>query len=107
VIVPDHLFPEVLRGGAGFALGVSASAINLGGLWAAIRAFCNPAPLAAGQNQFNIQALLVVLACFVKMPIFIGAGYLAWRTGQPAPVCFIAGVGLVYSLVIGRVSRTR
>jgi hypothetical protein len=91
-----------LRGLAGFGLGTTASVINLLGLWTAIKIFT-----AASKSNSKIQPILIVLTCFLKMPLFIAAGVVAKRLQSPSPQCFLAGVVLVYSTLIWWVARTR
>ena len=93
----------LVHGLSGFALGLFASALNLGGLWLGIKLFTTPTPGVKLKNQTPI----VVLACFVKMPVFIFAGFLTSRIGSPAPGCFLAAVGLVYSVTILWVAKAR
>lgn len=93
-----------LKGLEGLTLGAVGSLFNLGALWAIIRlvsAFVS-APKAEIRGTF-----VIVLAFLVKLPLFIGMGVLANRIGGPAMGCFLVGVALVYSALVGWMLASR
>jgi len=87
-----------VRGVEGILLGLSGSAFNLWALWAVIR-LCGK--LITTQKPERRGTFIVVLAFFVKLPLFILVGTLSYRLGGPAPACFLVGVALVYSALVG------
>jgi hypothetical protein len=91
------IFGGVL-GLAGVLLGLVGSAFNLWALWAVIR-LCGK--LIETQKPEGRGTFIVVLAFFVKLPLFIVVGTLSYRLGGAAPACFLVGVALVYSALVG------
>jgi hypothetical protein len=87
-------------GAAGIALGMAATAASLGGWWPAIRMLGSVATVE-GAGQSKIGGKYVVLIFLVKLPIFVGLGFLALKLGGAAPPCFLIGLGLVYFWLIG------
>ena len=87
-----------IKGLEGFILGTAGSAFNLWALWAIIGVASRSA--AAGQPPRR-GTFVIVLAFLVKLPVFIALGLLANRIGGAAPTCFLAGIGLVYSALVG------
>ncbi|MBS1709961.1 MAG: hypothetical protein JSS65_14705 [Armatimonadetes bacterium] len=79
------------RGASGFGLGVVGTGVNMVGLKAATKA------MTLGKTG-GWLATVVFLA---KWPVFIVCAWACWRLGGPGPGCFLAGVGLVYCLVVG------
>lgn len=91
----------VLGGGtalAGYLLGVGATAFNLIALWLVIRLL--GAPPEEGPKRV-LSTGWVVVAFFAKLPLFVLLGQQAHRLGGAAPGCFLAGIALVYSLLVG------
>jgi hypothetical protein len=86
------------KGVKGAALGLGATGFNILALWAIVRllgySFQKGSPPRLG-------ASLSVIAFFIKLPLFIAFGVLAQRIGGPAPACFLAGLALVYSCLVG------
>lgn len=84
-------------GAEGMALGLAISAFNLCALWGVIRLMgraseSNPRP--------TFGTVLVVLAFFVKLPVFVLGLTYARSLGEGALTCFLLGVALVYSALI-------
>jgi len=84
----------------GILLGVVATAVSLAGWWPAIRLLGEVATVE-GANHGKIGRTYVVLVFLVKLPIFVGLGFLALKLGGAAPPCFLIGLGLVYFWLIG------
>ncbi len=86
------------RGLKGAALGVFATGFNTVALWGVVRllgyAFEQGSPPRIG-------ASFAVLAFLIKLPLFIAFGVLAQRIGGPAPACFLIGLAMVYSCLVG------
>jgi len=87
-----------LSGLQGMAMGVFASLFNLWAMWKIIQ-LSGKASLV-GQPQ-RVGATLIVLAFLVKLPLFVALGLAAQRIGGAASGCFLAGLGLVYSALVG------
>lgn len=83
---------------AGMALGLVGTGFSIVALWWVVRLTGGMAPMGAAPK---LGASLAVLAFFVKLPIFIALGLVAQRLGGPAPACFLLGLGLVYSALVG------
>jgi len=81
----------------GFAIGYLAAAFNLWALWRGVGMFAMPTT----QESTKAVAGLIVLVCFVKLPVFIFAGWLARSLGPAAEGAFLTGAGLVYCLLVG------
>lgn len=86
------------NGLAGMSLGIFATLFNLWALSKIIGLVGNAAP--KGQPE-RLGAIWTVLAFFVKLPLFVALGIVSQRIGGGAPGCFLVGLGLVYSALVG------
>jgi len=84
----------------GMAYGLGASTFNLVALWLAIRHFSS---MMSDKESPVWQAMGIVAAFFAKIPLFYIAGTFAQRHGPAANTCFLLGMLLVYSVLVGRV----
>ncbi len=84
----------------GMAYGLGASTFNLVALWLAVRHFSR---MMADQESPVWQTTGIVAAFFAKIPLFYIAGTFAQRHGSAATTCFLLGMLLVYSVLVGRV----
>jgi hypothetical protein len=89
-----------MNGFIGMAYGLSASAFNLIALWLAVRHFSS---MMADKQSPVWQTTGIVAAFFAKIPLFYIAGTFAQRHGSAANTCFMLGMLLVYSVLVGRV----
>jgi hypothetical protein len=87
--------PTALQGAL---LGLAATGFSIGALWWIIRLSSSG---QAGPKRTPVGTTLVVLAFFVKLPLFIALGALAHRIGGHAPACFLMGLALVYFALVG------
>jgi hypothetical protein len=85
-------------GAMGYGLGIAATAFNLAGLVGIVRLTGRHMEGRSGDRRSKVGAFLIVLAFFMKLPLFVGLGMVAWWLGGGAPTCFLIGLGLVYSL---------
>lgn len=86
------------KAAAGMGLGLGSAAFNLIALWFLISLL--------GANSSKADAsktgtTLILIAFMLKVPVYVLVGVAANRIGNPAPGCFIGGVGLVYSCLVG------
>lgn len=86
------------QGLEGMALGISGATFNLWALRAIIGLATANATSELGRRK---GTLYIVLAFFIKLPLFIALGVTANRVGGPAPSCFLLGLGLVYFGLVG------
>lgn len=88
----------------GYGIGVAGTSFNLGALWGVIR---------LGSKAWNtekaprIGAALVLIGFFVKLPILVALIWWVQKIGSPAPGGFLAGLGLVYSAMVGWAQASR
>lgn len=82
----------------GMLMGLFATSFSLLALWWAIR-IGTARPGSAPATRVGTS--VIVLAFFVKLPLFIALGTLAHRVGGHAPACFLAGLALVYCALVG------
>ena len=92
------------KGALGMACGIVGASFNLGALWWIIGLGSKTTGTKQGER---LGTILIVLAFFVKLPVFIGLGILCGRIGQPSFNCFLIAIGLVYSAVIGLALASR
>lgn len=85
-------------GATGFSIGIAATGFNVLALWLTVRLVGHA---SSGEPAPRLGATLVALAFLVKLPLLVFAGLYAQRLGQLAGTWFLAGVGLVYSALIG------
>ena len=97
LVVGAYLFGGV-SGLQGAALGLCATGFSIGALWWIIRLSTGS---EAGPKRTPVGTSLVVLAFFVKLPLFLALGTLAHRIGGHAPGCFLLGLALVYFALVG------
>jgi hypothetical protein len=83
----------------GMAAGLIAAAFNLWALAGILKLGSEAA--VAGPKGPKVATAFIVFAFFCKLPVFILLGLFTKRLGDPAPGCFLVGVGLVYSAVVG------
>ncbi|CAN5575427.1 hypothetical protein BH11ARM1_BH11ARM1_12320 [soil metagenome] len=50
---------------------------------------------------------MAAIAFLIKLPLFVGVGIITNRIGGHAPACFLLGLALVYSALIGWVLAIR
>ena len=87
-----------LKGFEGMILGLFGTTFNLWAMWKIITLIGKASEVGRPQR---VGATLTVLAFLVKLPLFVALGIVAQRLGGAAPGCFLAGLGLVYSALIG------
>ena len=95
------------RGGnalMGLGIGLFATGLSVLGLWGAVRLFARPVP---EDRAARFQAGLIVLAFFVKLPIFVVAANFTHRLGLGADSGFLLGLALVYFSLVGGALATR
>lgn len=92
---------SALQGGpdglAGMALGLGSVSFNMWALWRIVRL----TGTNATQETTRPATFLVVLAFFVKLPVYVAAALIAQALGGAAPACFLLGLGLVYFALVG------
>ncbi|MEA2554609.1 MAG: hypothetical protein QOJ65_2785 [Fimbriimonadaceae bacterium] len=86
------------KGLEGMALGIAGSAFNIWALWSVIRL---SGKMIDTERLRNRGTFIIVLAFFVKLPLFLAMGMLAQSIGAPAQTCFLLGLALVYSALVG------
>lgn len=87
-----------VRGFEGISLGLAGSAFNLWALWAII-GLCGR--MAGSPRSTRRGTIAILIAFFIKLPVFIALGILAHAIGGIAPTCFLVGIALVYSALVG------
>lgn len=80
-------------------LGVIGIGANTLGIWLATRLL---ADAAAEKPVSGFSSLMTSMGFLLKWPIALGTMLLCWRLGQAACHCYIAGLALVYSRLIGQ-----
>ncbi|MBI1756844.1 MAG: hypothetical protein HYR64_07035 [Fimbriimonas ginsengisoli] len=88
----------------GMTMGLGGSLFNLWALWAAIKLLGTLPP--SGRTA-SLGSVFVVVAFLAKVPIFVGLVWLTYKVGEAAPPCFLTGLGLVYSGLVGWVLAPR
>jgi hypothetical protein len=86
------------QGLKGAALGVFATGFNTLALWGIVRLFGYAYQKGTPPR---LGASFAVIAFLIKLPLFIAFGVLAQRIGGPAPACFLLGLAMVYSCLVG------
>ena len=87
-----------LRGLEGFAIGLAAGAFGAAALWFLIQLI---GTIARGGRSPALGTVLTLLAFAGKVPVYMVAWRIVQGVGDPAPGWFLAGVGLVYSCLVG------
>lgn len=82
----------------GFALGLAATALSLGG-WKLLLGMM--AKWDEPSRVPKLAAIFVLLVFFVKLPLFVVAVKAAYALGGPAPTWFLIGLAWVYSALVG------
>jgi hypothetical protein len=91
-------FVAGMKGVAGFALGLFATAFNNWATWGVI-ALTGPPP--TDEAAVRRRATFTVLAFLLKLPLWVAFVLLARRIGEGALPCFLGGLALVYFATIG------
>ena len=86
------------KGATGMLMGMAGSFINLWAFWMIIKLASN---MFASEQRATLGASFIVFAFFAKLPIFFALWLLSRRVGDPAPSCFLIGLGLVYCGAVG------
>ncbi len=86
------------KGLIGMTLGLFGTGFNLWAMWKVIVLIGKASEVGRPQR---VGATLTALAFLVKLPLFVALGIVAQRLGGAAPGCFLGGLGLVYSALIG------
>ncbi len=99
-------FATSQKAGIGMALGIGGATFNLWAIWlmtgALGRLMKDPSEdFKIETKKAKIASVLIVLAFFSKLPIFLSFAIITRRVGPPALTCFLVGVGLVYFALIG------
>jgi len=84
--------------GTGMVLGVLGTSFSLVVLWLSIGL---AGRMASTEQTPRAGTFLLLLAFFVKLPLFGGLILLSQRIGGDAPTCFLLGLALVYSAMVG------
>ncbi len=92
--------------GIGISLGILAASFNLWAMWLMIGAFGRMMNEkmeddSVEAKRARIASALIVLAFFSKLPIFLALSMLTRHLGDGALTCFLVGIGLVYSALVG------
>lgn len=82
----------------GMLMGIAGTGFSVLALWWVIRLAGSAAPAS---KRASVGTMLIVLAFFVKLPIFIALANLSHRIGGSAPTCFLLGLALVYCTLVG------
>jgi hypothetical protein len=85
-------------GAYGMALGLFATTFSILALWGVVRLlgdWCRDRPPSTAM-QF-----VLILSFLFKFPLLWAAWLVAGRIGGMAPCCFLMGLGLVYSALVG------
>lgn len=83
--------------GQGYAMGLGGTAFSV----LALKWIVGTMAQAATGVKPGLGTLWVVLAFFVKLPIFVALAMASFRVGGHAPSGFAAGILLVYSALVG------
>ena len=85
-------------------MGTFATGFSVLALWGIIRLAS-----AGSTNESGARwaTLVVVLAFFVKLPLFVLLAQRANAMPNPTATYFLGGIALVYSLLVGRVLALR
>jgi hypothetical protein len=86
------------QGLKGAVLGLGGTGFNTLALWGIVRLLGYSFEKG---NPPKLGSIISVIAFFIKLPLFIAFGILAQRIGGAAPTCFLAGLALVYSCLVG------
>jgi hypothetical protein len=86
------------QGLKGAALGLGGTGFNILALWGIVRLLGYSFQKG---NPPKLGSIISVIAFFIKLPLFIAFGIIAQRIGGAAPTCFLAGLALVYSCLVG------
>ncbi len=82
----------------GMAVGLAGTTFNTWALWGAIRLL---GKAHGRKDPGRFGAFFIVLAFLVKLPVIVLLGMMMQRLGGAAPSCFLVGLLLVYSALIG------
>ncbi len=86
------------RGAYGMALGLFGATFSILALWGVVRLlgdWCRDRPPSPGMQ------LVLFVAFLLKIPLLWVAWLVAGRIGGMAPSCFLMGLALVYSALVG------
>lgn len=86
------------RGLYGLALGIAATAFSIAAIWGLIVVSTGSAPTTAAARTTTV---LIVIAFLLKIPLLITLWGMADAAGETARSCFLIGLGLVYSALVG------
>lgn len=87
------------KAGLGFALGTIGSGASVLGTWLLVRL---AGESASGRNPGPLETFLSLTGFFFKWVVVVATMWSVYRLGPPAPGCFLAGMGLVYSRLIAQ-----
>ena len=80
----------------GFSFGSLAVAFNLVVLRFTVALFGQ----SLGESKKRAGSTFLILAFFLKLPLYVFAGWYVNRIGNNAPPCFLGGVALVYFVMV-------
>ena len=83
---------------AGMAIGLAGVSFNVWALWGMVRYIGRT---FANERTTKLGTFVIMLLFFMKLPILIGLVLVTRRLGGAAPSCFLGGLALVYSTLIG------
>lgn len=90
--------------GIGMALGIAGASFNLWAMWLMTGALGSlmkePLDEEFQIKKIRIASVLIVLAFFSKLPIFLALSMFTRHLGGPALNAFLLGLGLVYLAMI-------
>lgn len=86
------------QGAAGMALGLTGTGFSVTALWLLIKQL---GKVPADSRRSKTTSILIVIAFFAKLPLYMVVGILAYRIGGGAPTCFLLGIALVYFALVG------
>ena len=87
------------RAAAGMSLGIAASAFGLFMWWKVIDLAGRSVQTEKIRASFG--GCITVAGFLVKLPLFVGAGFLALKLGDASRTCFLIGLAQVYLALIG------
>lgn len=90
----------------GFGLGVFGAGFNILAMRWVVGLAADYAASPNASPKPTKMTMLIVMAFFVKLPVFVGLGLYSKTLGNVALPCFLWGIGLVYFALVGWATAT-